>query len=150
MTDTDKGTVIQAVIEAIKADPEVVHGDGHTIYDPEFYTKRGIPKAFVEVLAFNHKSHGDDPKHRLYQNGREVASVWGVYNLDFLSRVADVVGADTRTANKKLGRGFRAQALRDAIYEKLDLYEALMPDGTRTAWDERLRTAGARRVVRGT
>lgn len=87
---------------------EVIIGDGHTIFGPEFY------KGFdVSHLVRNHAS-GDTPKSTIFdtQTGEPMKELMGVYNLQFLYWLASEAGVSYREA---FGRGTQARNIVEAL-----------------------------------
>ena len=68
----------------------------------------------------SHKSDTSSPKSTIYADGGAVESVRGFYVLDLLWSIARGIDADTENAASKMGRGFQAQALFQAIASRLD------------------------------
>jgi hypothetical protein len=97
-----------------------VGGDGHGIYAPEKFLKMGFDQEFVERYSFVHESDGSLKGSIYDDNLRVLPEVKGVYALDFIDGIADDVGADKTEANRKMGRGFRAQCLVMAIRKSIE------------------------------
>jgi hypothetical protein len=89
--------------------------DGWTIWLPSKFTDMGFDLADLPVRK--HKSDTSDPKSTIFNNGEVVKELEGVYNLTFLRKLADAVGADTDTG--MLGRGSDARVLTQRIQEAL-------------------------------
>ncbi len=112
---SDNTEFINRVREAL--DKDVVTGDGHTIFNVEFYaphfTEEELKKAgLVKTFKSNLGSH----KSTIYDNnGKVLKSLKGVYNLDFLYWVARKVGV-TKDSDKG-GRGSIARDLTSFINE---------------------------------
>jgi len=130
----------QQTITALKKNFEL-EGDGHTMFNPEYYTKMGLPKELVDKNIKVHKSDGswkgsfwkDEgkalvvmaeirslPKNKSIPDklSKRFAEVYqpelkGVYNLDFLYSVCEVL--EIKTDNPFIGRGFQAQHLVEKI-----------------------------------
>ena len=95
-----------------------LNGDGHTIYNKEFYLNKGWPAEFIDSLMYKYESNTGNYKETIFGNNDEkLDSVIGVYSLDFHREVAYRIGAKPTT---KMGRGFQAQELRANIIEKLE------------------------------
>lgn len=105
-------------VSAIDLD-EVLFGDGHTIFEPNMYTKAGIPEDWLKPLIRRHES-GDGHTSTIYVDGERRESLSGVYHLSFLYRFAREIEADTDLAERKCGRGSQARELVKAIREALD------------------------------
>lgn len=86
-----------------------LEGDGHGVYEPEFYIRNGFPEEFVQSLV--HK-HGGGSHFKEQIDGDPNKIITGVYNLDMLYRVASLLGAKGST---KMGRGFQARELVENI-----------------------------------
>lgn len=90
--------------------------DGWTIWMPSKFTDMGFDLADLPV--HKHKSDTRDPKSTIFgDNGEVLKSLEGVYNLTFLRRLADAVGASTDTG--MMGRGSDARVLTQRIQEAL-------------------------------
>ena len=93
-------------------------GDGHSIFPPDFYKPyftdeelAGLTTTYKSDLS-SHKSTIFDPT-----TGEPIESLSGIYNLTFLYWLAKQIGAtDYRDC---LGRGSQAQAIVDAIIDKV-------------------------------
>lgn len=108
--------------EAIKTYLKAYGGDGWTMLKPEYLLRIGFSPKLVKQMTTVQKSSKHDPKGQLYDNeGRPVDKIEGVYALAFSYAIAHNVGADTKEAYSKMGRGFQAQCLVRAIAEKLGL-----------------------------
>ena len=108
---------------------EVVSGDGWTIFKPTAFTSRGVNAELVARYTSVHKSDGS-LKGSITDTttGQPVEECAGVYGLTLLDAAARLIGADTREADSKLGRGFRASALCAAITKRVaDLLAHPMP-----------------------
>lgn len=93
------------VLAALKSKFELVD-DGHEIYGPEAYTKMGLPAEFVNKFVEKHES-GLGYKETLFVEGQAVETLDGVYNLDILEGIAELIGVDANKITAR-GRGFRA------------------------------------------
>lgn len=104
--------------DAAKERPDILCGDGWTIYEPSFFKDRGFPDYVIDRVTTTHVGDGT-PKGSIYYNNEVVDELKGVYILDFLYTVASLVGADSSKAGRLMGRGFRARALAEAIKEAI-------------------------------
>ena len=104
----------QAILDLLK----VIGGDGHTLYDAADEIFQTMPKALMDMVTQTHKSDGT-PKGTIFKDGQIVEEMHAVYGLDLLWRLATEVGADTKLAAQKMGRGFQAQELTKALRVKL-------------------------------
>ena len=104
----------QAILDLLK----VIGGNGHTLYDAADEIFQGMPKELMDAVTQTHKSDGT-AKGSIWRNGEMVPEMHAVYGLDLLWRLASEVGADTKLAAQKMGRGFQAQELTKALREKL-------------------------------
>ena len=93
-------------------------GDGHTLWDADTDTFKDMPKDFMDSVTHVHKSDGSY-KGSIFVNGERVEELRGVHGLGLLWALAREVGADTKKAADKMGRGFQAHELTKAIREKL-------------------------------
>jgi hypothetical protein len=101
--------------EAIQKYLETWGGDGHTIIIAESLVEMGFDREFVEKHAYDHKS-GEDYKSKIFdKNGNVFASCYGVNSLGFSYAIAGDINADCTEAHSKMGRGFQAQCLAQAI-----------------------------------
>lgn len=100
---------------------EKVGGDGHTIFKDSYIRAMGFTDAFVDRFCESHES-GDSAKETIFstKDGKPMPECRGVYGLNFLYGIADDIGADTKIACSKMGRGFQAQELAKAIQNKLE------------------------------
>ena len=104
----------QIILDLLKE----IGNDGHTLWaaDEPFFEL--MPKGFMESVTQTHKSDGT-AKGSIWKNGEMVPELHSVYGLDLLWELAKEVGADTKLAGQKMGRGFQAQELTKALREKL-------------------------------
>jgi len=93
--------------------------DGHGIVDPAAFHAVGLPDPIVRQLTVKHESDLRDPKATIYRDGQPVGSVEGVYGLDMLRFLAGSLGVTYRSC---LGRGFQAQAIREALHDHVRRY----------------------------
>lgn len=107
MTDKEKARIKEVV--------EIIGGDGHTVYDGAILD--GLPATVTKGLLHK-QGGGSDPKSKVFANGKEVTPL-AVHGLSLLFRIAGYIGADTKEANKYMGRGRQAGALHEAITAKL-------------------------------
>jgi len=98
----------QRVIEALK--DTTIHGDGHTLYSPEFYAPHFSEAELAEAgLIQTHKSDGTHKGSIFAPDGSLVSELKAVYNLEFLYWLARKVGVtESVRAN---GRGSQAREL---------------------------------------
>jgi hypothetical protein len=89
-------------------DNEVIIGDGHSIYSPDFYV--GFD---VGSIAYCHTSDGTG-KGTIFTDGEPVKELVGVYNLEFLYMIAGHCGVKYES---KYGRGSQARAIVDSLKE---------------------------------
>jgi len=108
------GTDKQVILDLVK----YIGGDGHTIYDPREDIFNGVSKELMESVTQTHKSDGSY-KGSIFVDGKCVEELYGVHGLELLWKLAINVEADTKVAASKMGRGFQAQALSEAIFNKL-------------------------------
>jgi hypothetical protein len=102
---------IKAALEA-----EVISGDGHTIFKPEFYDKYFD----VDHLVVDHASGVG--KHTIFDSvtGEPMESLMGVYSLSFMYWVGEQLGLEFREC---YGRGSQAQAIKVAVEQWVEGYE---------------------------
>ena len=112
---SDSTEFINRVREAL--DKDIVTGDGHTIFNVEFYAPHFTEAELTEAgLVQTFESNLNDHKSTIYDNeGQVLRSLTGVYNLNFLYWVARKVGV-TKHSDKG-GRGSIARDLRSFINE---------------------------------
>ena len=91
--------------------------DGHGILAPEAFTAVGLPQAVVAQLTVAHRSDPAHPKATIFRDGQAVASVTGVCGLQMLTFLAGCLGVEYRHC---LGRGFQAEAIRDALHRRFE------------------------------
>jgi hypothetical protein len=91
-----------------------IDGDGHTIFSPDHFIKNGFSPEFVDINTVVHTS-GEEPKEKILVNGEVVDVLEGIYNLDMLYAIAQLIEADRTIAFSKAGRGYQARALVAAI-----------------------------------
>jgi len=103
------------ILKALKANPELLDGDGHSIMAPQYYIELGIPYDLLDGLDHNYKS-GNDYKSAIFKNGQELKTCKGIYNLSFLYRLASFL--DVKDYPSQWGRGSQAQVICSAIREK--------------------------------
>jgi hypothetical protein len=90
--------------------------DGWTIWATSKFTDMGFTKKDLPVHTY--RSDTSNPKSTIYgDDGNVLEKVEGVYNLTFLRRLAEAVGASTDTG--MLGRGSDARILTTRILEQL-------------------------------
>ena len=91
-----------------------IDGDGHTIFSPDHFIKNGFSPEFVDINTVVHTS-GEEPKEKILVNGEVADVLEGIYNLDMLYAIAQLIEADRTIAFSKAGRGYQARALVAAI-----------------------------------
>jgi|TARA_Y100000310_G_scaffold130922_1_gene130065 hypothetical protein len=91
-----------------------IDGDGHTIFSPDHFIKNGFSPEFVDINTVVHTS-GKEPKEKILVNGEVADVLEGIYNLDMLYAIAQLIEADRTIAFSKAGRGYQARALVAAI-----------------------------------
>lgn len=82
-------------------------GDGHTIFKEDAFNI--LPEEFINPL-----------KEEYLSDSNVIPKLYGIYSLKLLWAIAHDIKADTTIACTKMGRGFMAQALTDAINNKLE------------------------------
>ncbi len=101
----------QQVIDAINND--VINGDGHSIYPPEFYVEQGFD---CEHLATEFESDTSSPKTTIFKDGEIQEKVKGIWALDFHYWVAGQCGlARGVDYAEQYGRGSQARAIATAL-----------------------------------
>lgn len=85
--------------------------DGHGIYLPEYYYNIGIPPEFVDQFIKEHHSDGTI-KGTIHNNGVRKSVAIGVYNLDLLRGIANLLGLNYP---HYFGRGREADAIVNAL-----------------------------------
>ena len=113
-----KTSTLLETVAALTENPELLDGDGHAILAPDYYTELGIPAEFLDGLEKTIKSNFKDHKQTIYVNGEAVKSIKGIYNLDFLYRVALLLGVEHDAMNK-YGRGSQAGVICSAVKSAL-------------------------------
>ena len=113
-----KSSALLETVAALTENPELLDGDGHAILAPDYYTELGIPAEFLDGLEKTIKSNFKDHKQTIYVNGEAVKSIKGIYNLDFLYRVASLLGVEHNAMNK-YGRGSQAGVICSAVKSAL-------------------------------
>jgi hypothetical protein len=92
--------------------------DGHSIIRPSFF--KGLNPDFVASLTNTYKSDTSSPKSTIFTDAGPVNQLQGVYALDFLYRVAEILGVRSSSgADAYFGRGRQAGALQQAIMDKI-------------------------------
>ena len=113
-----KTSTLLETVAALTENPELLDGDGHAILAPDYYTELGIPAEFLDGLEKTIKSNFKDHKQTIFVNGEAVKSIKGIYNLDFLYRVASLLGVEHNAMNK-YGRGSQAGVICSAVKSAL-------------------------------
>lgn len=90
---------------------ETIHGDGHTMFAPEFYAPHFSETELKKAkLIQTHKSVKGSHKETIYaSDGSVIEKMVAIYNLSFLYWVCRKVGVSSATQYN--GRGMIAQAL---------------------------------------
>ena len=96
---------------------ELIDGDGHTLYSPQYLIEKGYPVAFVRNITERHESDYSSGKSTIFdKDGKPVDTLLAVAALTFHYAVASQLnlegGKDYELYN---GRGFQAQAIAEAI-----------------------------------
>ena len=91
--------------------------DGHTIFKEEAFDM--LPKEFLERYINEYESDGTGKGDIFDDHGNVIPKLRGVYGLTLLYGIAYDIGADTKEASSKSGRGFQADCLTRAINERL-------------------------------
>lgn len=94
--------------------------DGHAILKPEAFTAVGLPTEIVEHLTRTYRSDGS-PRGTLFVNDQLVAELQGVYGLDVLRYLADVLGVKYMPA---FGRGTGARNIQSALHRHFQAFDA--------------------------
>jgi hypothetical protein len=108
-----KGLTREAVREVIR---KFGH-DGHTIWDPQGIKDCGIPDEIVKKWTHVERSNGT-PKGTIFNDGKILDELEGVYGLSMLANLAYMVNADTSKCDA-IGRGTLASQYTNAILEAL-------------------------------
>jgi len=106
------------LIVALDENEELLDGDGHSVVPAEYYTELAIPPLFLKGLEKTIKSNFKDHKQTIYVKGEAVKSFRGIWNLDFLYKVAASLGVE-HDAMSKYGRGTQARVICAAINDAL-------------------------------
>jgi hypothetical protein len=101
----------------IKNHEELLDGDGHSILPSEYYTELEVPQEVLEGLKKKIESNHSDHKTTIFKDGQIVDELIGIWNLEFLERVATLLSV--KDYQPKIGRGFQAQEICSAIRRKL-------------------------------
>lgn len=104
----------------IKKILETIGGDGHMIWKVEPFVEAGLPQDWIDMNTHVLKSDRSNFKSTIFNEGKVVESVKGIYGLDCLWQIANDIDADTKIASTKIGRGFQAGELTTAIMKKLE------------------------------
>ena len=94
-------------------------GDGHTVWKASMFTDMGFSVDAIAPVIERHESDGSYKGSMYDDHGNVIPSCHGIYGLRFLSHIAREIGADTKDADRMMGRGFRARALGAAILKVL-------------------------------
>jgi len=93
----------------------VIGYDGHTIWKPSILN--AFPKEIITRFVQTHKSNKKDYKSSIFDgNGKLIDSLEGIYGLSLLTAIACDLNL---TYASKIGRGFQATTITDAIKEWL-------------------------------
>lgn len=103
--------------DALKMFPELLHGDGWSIFPREYYLDKGFPEEAVPGES-NHAS--GDGKYAITRPDGSVGDVAGIHNLTFLYHLAEYLKVEHR-AGRFHGRGSQAQEICDCIRKTLDI-----------------------------
>jgi hypothetical protein len=106
------------LIIALDENSDLLDGDGHSILAPDYYTELGVPPLFLKGLEKTIKSNFRDHKQTIYKDGEALKSVKGIWNLDFLYKVASALDVE-HEAMSKYGRGSQARVICTALREAL-------------------------------
>ena len=93
--------------------------DGHTIFNPEPFTRLGMPKAIAEEFTEDYDSDGT-PKGTISKNGKDMKTCRGIYGLRFLKIACSAFDLDYPDF---FGRGRQAQAMQSALMERFSSEE---------------------------
>ena len=94
---------------------KIIDGDGHTIFKPEAFLKKGIPEEIVKLETRYYKSYDSDPRHTIFnRQGQALIGLEGVFGLSFLKHL--VMTFELKT-EPKLGRGWEAREATRALVE---------------------------------
>ena len=101
---------------------ELIDGDGHTIYSPEFLIKRGYSVEFVRNITVRHESDYSSGKSTIFgADGAPVDSLLGVAALTFHYAVAHELGLyEGKDYESYNGRGFQARAIAEAVKKHVE------------------------------
>lgn len=110
-------TLTQRTKDAI-ADGKII-GDGHTIFNPSFYAPHFSEDELRKAkLIQTYKSDKSDHKSTIFgTDGKPMAKLKGVYNLEFLYWLCGALGINSH--NDFNGRGSQADALASRIRKEL-------------------------------
>ena len=103
--------------DALMKFPELLGGDGWTIFSREHYLEKGLPE---EAVPGEYNNASGEGKHAITRPDGSVGDVKGIHNLTFLYHLAEYVEAD-HTAGDYGGRGSQARELCRAIRKTLDI-----------------------------
>ena len=112
---TDKVEVIKRLSEGqLRAAVNLIHGDGHTIFDPAAFVKRcGWTEADIEPFITVSKSDLSDVKGIITnRNGDVLKELQGVYGLFMLEAIAKILNVEYL---ETLGRGTQAREITDSL-----------------------------------
>ena len=96
--------------------------DGRGYREPWYFTDTvGFAPEIVAKVTRIHRSDRKDPRKMIFgQDGKVLKQVTAVHELDMLFFLADMIGAETREAESKLGQGSRARCLLAEILRALN------------------------------
>jgi hypothetical protein len=81
-------------------------GDYVTIYSPEYFTKMGFSKEFIDDMTETHYSDNSNPKYTITgNNGKEIKKLNGVMCPTVVSVLCDYFEIDTTKSLPWYGRG---------------------------------------------
>lgn len=94
-----------------------VYGDGHTIFNEDFFLKLGLPGWIVDQYSRTYESETSSHKSTIYgPDGKVLEELKGVYGLPLVEAFASRLGG---RPNSLSGRGFRAAAACEEIERML-------------------------------
>jgi len=92
---------------------KIVDGDGHTIFPPEAFTKKKIPREVIESEIRFYKSDISDPKSTIFNNqGQALLGLDGIYGLSLLKHIASAFDVEYEG---KMGRGWEARSVTESL-----------------------------------
>jgi len=98
-------------VDILKAVVEIC--DGHTIFKPEAFLKKGWNKEIVDHFTANYGSNGECSKEIIYnKEGEALLYCRGVYGLFVLYGIAKALGVKYMQC---FGRGSQARMIKEAL-----------------------------------